>query len=772
MPIKYLNRSNFGIPVGNSVLFNGSSQYLSATRSGGWLKYANNFTLECFVYFTRNPSTYGGYYGSCIAGTSQNTNGWEITFSSDGVSTTSLGINFKTTSNGMQGVGVGRTFNINTWYHLTIVKSGTTVSMYIDGTLGSSGTIASWVDNNTLNIGSLNLNPYFYYFPGYISNFRIVDGTAVYTSDFTRPSSPLTAVANTAVLTCKSATIVDESSNNVSITNNGSATVSSTVPFAASIAQAPNGIKFRNRNNSGAPVPTGNSVLFNGSNQYLSVARILDNSTDVTIEAWVRATSTPVNGAYVVSQYVVSAADRTLFGVGTDLKIFIQIGSTSVTSAAAITLNTWYHLAWVRSGSGANNFSIYINGVRDGQMTYTGTFQNTPTTIGGSNNYDVYGNSYFPGYISNLRILKGTALYTGASFTPPTAPLTAIANTSLLTCNAATIIDGSTNNFTITNNNSAAVSSTTPFTIAVLGSTMKLKKVYADPVIPDFTISPAYSGKSSWNLTVDGPLVLSSSGAWTIIPVSNFNTTVKMWGAGGARGYSYRDPITSTAFQGAGGAGGYSTSNIAIQTGNSYIVQVGQGGIRTTSATGGATYLAGGVQGSYGGTQGGGYSGIFITSVSQANALLMAGGGGGGSDAEFAPNGGAGGGTSGQDGAGSNPAQSGKGGSQSAGGAAAPSNNPTAGSELTGGLSVNIYNQSGQGAGGGGYWGGGGGNVGGGGGGSGRIGTHSSVTGGTTTTGTGDTPGNSSDADRGGAGRGGNSTSNTGADGRIIITKI
>ena len=298
------------------------------------------------------------------------------------------------------------------------------------------------------------------------------------------------------------------------------------------------------------------------------------------------------------------------------------------------------------------------------------------------------------------------------------------------------------------------------------------KKVYPDPVIPDFTISPAYSGKSSWNLTVDGPLVLSGSGAWTITPVSNFNTTVKMWGAGGARGYSYRDPITSTAFQGAGGAGGYSTANIAIQTGNSYILQVGQGGIRTTSASDGATYLAGGVQGSYGGTQGGGYSGIFITSVSQANALLMAGGGGGGSDAEFAPNGGAGGGTSGQDGAGSNPAQSGKGGSQSAGGAAAPSNNPTAGSELTGGLSVNIYNQSGQGAGGGGYWGGGGGNVGGGGGGSGRIGTHSSVTGGTTTTGTGDTPGNSSDADRGGAGRGGNSTSNTGADGRIIITKI
>jgi len=210
-------------------------------------------------------------------------------------------------------------------------------------------------------------------------------------------------------------------------------------------------------------IAAANSVLFNGSNQYLSVPRILDNSTDVTIEAWVRATSTPTTDArYIVAQYLIGSSDRTIFYISTTLTVGMQFGSNGVNSTAAITLNTWYHVAWVRSGSGANNFSIYINGVRDGQMTYTGTFQNVPTTIGGSNNYDAYGNSYFTGYISNLRILKGTALYT-ASFTAPTTPLTAIANTSLLTCNAATIIDGSTNNFTITNNNSATVSSLSPF---------------------------------------------------------------------------------------------------------------------------------------------------------------------------------------------------------------------------------------------------------------------------------------------------------------------
>ena len=51
--------------------------------------------------------------------------------------------------------------------------------------------------------------------------------------------------------------------------------------------------------------------------------------------------------------------------------------------------------------------------------------------------------SYFPGYISNFRIVKGTAVYT-ANFTPSTSPLTAIANTSLLlSCTNAAIFDNS-----------------------------------------------------------------------------------------------------------------------------------------------------------------------------------------------------------------------------------------------------------------------------------------------------------------------------------------
>jgi len=475
MPFKIKKTVSTTAPSGNSVLFNGSNQYLTATKTGGWLNSANNFTLECWVYFTRNPSTYGGYYGSHIAGTTAGSSGWEFGFSSDGVSTTSLGITFKNRG----GVGVNRTFNTNTWYHVAIVRSGTTVSMYIDGTLGSYGTIESWPDNNTLHIGALNYNPYFYYFPGYISNFRIVDGTAVYTSNFTPSTTPLTAIANTSLLACQSATIIDNSSNNFAITNNNTATVSSTVvPFTTSLSL----FKLK-KNNANPTAPSGNSVLFNGSNQYLSLPNTSSlnlGSNNFTMEAWVYPASISGNknifyingnaGSYsAICLYVQDSQFAFLASQTGGYPWTLQIGAVGPT----ISSNTWYHVATTRSG---NSFYVFVNGtlVSGAPYTLSGALFNGTTNIIG---YQPTVPSYFNGYISNARIINGTALYT-ASFTAPTTPLTAIANTALLACQSETIIDNSTNNFAITNNNTATVSSTiTPFTASISTNKFKLKQV-------------------------------------------------------------------------------------------------------------------------------------------------------------------------------------------------------------------------------------------------------------------------------------------------------
>ena len=287
----------------------------------------------------------------------------------------------------------------------------------------------------------------------------------------------------------------------------------------------------------------------------------------------------------------------------------------------------------------------------------------------------------------------------------------------------------------------------------------------------DFTISPAVSGKTSWSLQSDGALNLGTTGEWTITASRTVTVSAKMWGAGGGPGGQYDAANPPTGSIGPGGGGGYATGTFQLVSGSSYILRVGRGGRRGLVSglnSTGATYLSGGARAPAGSwaSEGGGYTGLFASSVSQANAWLMAGGGGGGYDSRYASSAGAGGGTSGTSSSDVN--QGGGGGTQSAGGTASVYNSATAGSALTGGLAQNLH--SGGAGGGGGYFGGGGSNVGGGGGGSGyfKSGTVSSAT---LTAGSGATPGNSADADRSGAGAGGSGSTN-GTDGRARIAFV
>ena len=194
------------------------------------------------------------------------------------------------------------------------------------------------------------------------------------------------------------------------------------------------------------------------------------------------------------------------------------------------------------------------------------------------------------------------------------------------------------------------------------------------------------------------------------------NVTTKLFATGAGGGQSNQRSVS-------GGRGGSAEGTFTFVKDQEYKLRIG--------ATGGFGAGTGGQGGTGGGGSGGGYTGLFVGSVSQANAVIIAGGGGGGSNDPAT--GGAGGGLNGQKG-GNAPGRGGTGGTQSAGGAAGSvSTNGTAGSALQGG--------PGAAGGGGGYFGGGGGGGhngccadGAGGGGSSYIG---GVTDGSTTTGTG-----------------------------------
>lgn len=259
------------------------------------------------------------------------------------------------------------------------------------------------------------------------------------------------------------------------------------------------------------------------------------------------------------------------------------------------------------------------------------------------------------------------------------------------------------------------------------------------------TISPAVNGLTTWTFPTDGDLILYDSPfEWTLTPNQTFNRTVKMWGGGGSP-YSGTGGNPNRGFSGGGGA---ATANVTFEAGVAYKMRSPNLSYRTPSSSPTtANNWANAVSGCWGagnagsminrtpsanssGGTGGGYAGIFRVSVSQVNAILMAGGGGGGGalgtfNTDYTGRGGHGGGTVG--GAGDSAASAlganngGQGGTQSAGAGA-----------LQGGHGhVGTTSYGTGGGGGGGYWGGyagGGSSSGGGSGGGGGSGFFSSNT--------------------------------------------
>jgi hypothetical protein len=128
----------------------------------------------------------------------------------------------------------GYVTGINTWNHVAVTRSGTTLSMYMNGTRVQTDTLTQSITGNNgyFTIGD-GLATTGNAFTGYISNFRFNNTTALYTgASLVVPTSTLSAVTGTTLLTVQSATIVDNSGAGLSITNiNGVTTTSDVTPF-------------------------------------------------------------------------------------------------------------------------------------------------------------------------------------------------------------------------------------------------------------------------------------------------------------------------------------------------------------------------------------------------------------------------------------------------------------------------------------------------------------------------------------------------------------
>lgn len=207
------------------------------------------------------------------------------------------------------------------------------------------------------------------------------------------------------------------------------------------------------------------SVTF-ASGDYLSIANNAafkydapsGNANDYTIEYWCYPTTTSTAGVAGINYSGGYWAFFHNYQVSSGVEFFEGDNYQVSGGSNTLTVNAWNHVAASRNGTTTR---LFVNGVQKGSQTASYAANSTSSMYIGK---EPVLNRPFIGKLSNLRIVKGSALYT-ANFTPPNSPLTAIAGTTLLTCNDPTTIkDYSSNALTVSiAAGSPTASSTSPF---------------------------------------------------------------------------------------------------------------------------------------------------------------------------------------------------------------------------------------------------------------------------------------------------------------------
>jgi len=369
-------QSNF---YGGSFYFDGTGDYLQTTVE----TLSGDFCVEGWWY----PSSSG-----------------QQTFFTLGDSATSTGIQLYRSSSssnliifGSAGsiISSGVDYTLNKWQHFALTRSGTSLRLFKDGIQIGSTVTNSTAFNSTLRIGvEVYSSTLAQYLTGYVQDFRVYNGTAKYTQNFIPASTDPDILPDT-----------------------------------------PSGVAY---SSNVTPITDG-TVAFDGTRDYMTVASSNDfefGSGDFTVEFFTYINSHPGSTTWISRDMWDGGAGGAPWVIyyynGTiNFSVTQTAGSWAISGAGQLLLSSkvWNHVALVRNG---NSFDLYVNGIKGTTGTFSGSIEATsnPLVIGGYSDGSL-GN--VDGFISNLHIVKGTALYT-SNFTPPTAPISSVANTKLLCC--------------------------------------------------------------------------------------------------------------------------------------------------------------------------------------------------------------------------------------------------------------------------------------------------------------------------------------------------
>jgi len=200
--------------AGNGVIFDGNGDYLTTSSSSDYAMGTGDYTVECWVKINSGSNNYGIFQGGGL-NTSYLTGPTLFYYVGSGLSF----------GNGAE-QGSNTHPTLNQWFHVALVKNGSNTTLYYNGTDVKTVSDTHNYTNQVFALGGYYSTSYLG--PVSISNFRVVKGTAVYTSSFTVPTEPLTNVTNTKLLCCNQGSSVTAATViSGTITVNGNPTISS-----------------------------------------------------------------------------------------------------------------------------------------------------------------------------------------------------------------------------------------------------------------------------------------------------------------------------------------------------------------------------------------------------------------------------------------------------------------------------------------------------------------------------------------------------------------
>jgi len=409
---------------GYSTYFDGSGDYLSLASSTDFTL-DGNFTIDFWVNILDSNigAIVSSGQSSFVSGASaliwdHGTQVNKLSFWAQNISSTSL--------------VATNTLDLNRWYFISVVRDNGVITIYQDG-----ASVSTYNSSSTISLSASGMRIGAYWngqVNAYITDFRIVKGTPI-TPASGGPTERLTAVTNTSLLTCHLPYFADGSSSAHSITVNGDPETKPFGPYDY---------------NEYSESINGGSVYFDGSGDYLTYSagnEIGFSTGDFTVEFWAynkfsTGSLQKIIETRTASNWIIQIASTNHFQW--------YNGSTTVFNYdISYTKNTWAHFVVTRDGT---TLRLFVNGRLVSTTTDSVSYSVSSGTVYISRRYND-NLDYFSGYLTDLRIVKGSVVteYQTSStttdtqiFTPPTAPLTAITDTSLLISGTdASIIDKS-----------------------------------------------------------------------------------------------------------------------------------------------------------------------------------------------------------------------------------------------------------------------------------------------------------------------------------------